>query len=156
MYQKQNIRKLPVHVISQSEWFHEHKLPSPHYNSYQNKFLLNRHEQDKDQSLANLLMEAFFCNRTLVTNVFIVVCKEFLFHEEIETMVFPFDHRPERDAAPVALKTSDHFYLQINKPLTFLQRTTHALLKVFSTRHTDFLQNASSFLNKFKHLWTFI
>jgi len=104
MYQKQNIRKLPVPIISHSKWFHEHKVLSPHYNPYQNTFLLSRDEQDKDRPLVNLLMETYVCNRTLITNVAIVLCKGFVFHKEIQTKVLHFDHRPERDTVPIALQ----------------------------------------------------
>lgn len=104
MYQKQNIRTLPGHIISRSKWFHEHKVPPPHYNPYQHKSLLNRDEQDKDRPLVNLLMKTFVCYRTLITNVSTGVCKGFVFHEEMETMVLHFDHRPERDTVPIALK----------------------------------------------------
>lgn len=49
-------------------------------------------------------METFLCNRTLIMNVAIVLCEGFIIHKEIETMVLHFDHRPERDTAPIALK----------------------------------------------------
>lgn len=48
--QKQNVGKLLIPITSHSNGFHKHKIPTlfPHCNPYQNKFLPNRHEQDKD------------------------------------------------------------------------------------------------------------
>lgn len=45
IYLNHNVRKLLVHITSYSEGFYKHEVPFPHYNPYQNKFLLNRHEQ---------------------------------------------------------------------------------------------------------------